>query len=133
MPLHLSRVAYGCDSLTVLEAALNARGTGGRARLTTRYRPKRADEIVGGSLYWIIAHKIVARSPIIGFADSGDGRTDIVIGAQAIPVMARPRRSHQGWRYLEDVDVPADLADGAEGSETLPSDMRDTLSSLGLV
>jgi hypothetical protein len=133
MPLHLSRVAYGCDSLAMLEARLGTRGDGAQARLTTRYRPKRAEEIAGGSLYWIIAHKIVARSPSIWFADADGGRTDIVIAARAIPVLARPRRSHQGWRYLEDADKPVDLADGAEGADTLPGSMRDELATLGLV
>jgi hypothetical protein len=48
-------------------------------------------------------------------------------------VLARPRRSHQGWRYLEDADKPVDLADGAEGADTLPGSMRDELAKLGLV
>jgi hypothetical protein len=131
MPLHLTKIAYGCSSLAVLEARLAARGT--EARLTTRYRPKRADEIDGGSLYWIIAHRIVARSPILRFDEAEGGRTDIVIAAQAIPVMARPRRAHQGWRYLDGADAPPDLADAGEGAAAMPAELRDELSALGLV
>jgi hypothetical protein len=131
MPLHLTKIAFGCASLSVLEERLASRGS--EARLTTRYRPKRADEIVGGSLYWIIAHRIVARSPILRFDDAEGGKTDIVIAAQAITVLARPRRAHQGWRYLEDSDAPLDLADAGDGAATMPPELRDSLSALGLV
>lgn len=140
MALHLSRVAYGCDSLSALQARLDAHaamatasGLPATARLTTRYRPKRADEIIGGSLYWIIAHRIVARSPVLGFAEADGGRTDIIVAAEAIPVMAQPRRSHQGWRYLEEADRPRDLGEGGSGAELLPDALRDDLSAIGLV
>ncbi len=132
MPLHLTKIAFGCASLAVLEERLAARGS--EARLTTRYRPKRADEIAGGSLYWIIAHRIVARSPILRFDDAEDGKkTDIVIGARAIPVMARPRRAHQGWRYLDAADAPIDLSEADDGAAAMPPELRDSLSALGLV
>lgn len=131
MPLHLTKIAFGCASLAVLESRLAARGS--EARLTTRYRPKRADEIAGGSLYWIIAHRIVARSPILRFDDAEGGRTDIVIAARAIPVLAQPRRAHQGWRYLAVEDAPADLDSAGADMAAMPADLRDELASLGLV
>jgi hypothetical protein len=131
MPLHLTKIAYGCDSLAFLESRLAARGE--EARLTTRYRPKREGEMAGGSLYWIIAHRIVARSPILRFDEAEGGRTDIVIAAKAIPVLARPRRAHQGWRYLADSDAPPDLTGIGSGIEQLPAGMREELGSLGLV
>lgn len=131
MPLHLTKIAYGCDSLAFLESRLAARGE--EARLTTRYKPKRDAEIAGGSLYWIIAHRIIARSPILRFDEAEGGRTDIVIAARAIPVMPRPRRAHQGWRYLPDSDAPPDLAGMGSGIEELPAEMREELGSLGLV
>lgn len=132
MPLHLTKIAFGCPSLAFLEERLAARGA--EARLTTRYRPKRADEIIGGSLYWIIAHRIVARSPILRFDEAEDGKkTDIVIEARAIPVMARPRRAHQGWRYLDGADAPLDLSAAGEGAAEMPTELRDELSTLGLV
>lgn len=131
MPLHLTKIAYGCDSLAILQSRLDARGE--EARLTTRYKPKREAEIAGGSLYWIIAHRIVARSPILRFDEAEGGRTDIVIAAHAIPVLPRPRRAHQGWRYLPDSDAPPDLAGMCSGIEELPAEMREELGSLGLV
>ncbi len=131
MPLHLTKIAFGCNSLTYLAERLAMRGE--EVRLTTRYRPKRADEIVGGSLYWIIANRLVARSPILKFEPSADGRTEIVIAAKAIPVMPVPRRVHQGWRYLEAADAPRDLADLEGDAADLPDDVRDTLQALGLI
>lgn len=135
MPLHLTKIAFRCDSVAILDERLAARGSasGGEARLTTRYRPKRADELAGGSLYWIIAHRIVARSPILRFEEAEGGRTDIVIAATAIPVLARPKRAHQGWRYLGAQDAPPDVGGDDSGSDALPDGLREELSVLGLV
>lgn len=140
MPLHLTKIAFGCDHLSVLSDRLSSRGgiNGGEAWLTTRYRPKRADEIAGGadghgSLYWIIAHRIVARSPILRFDEAEGGRTNIVIAAETIPVVPLPKRAHQGWRYLADEDAPADLAGLGGDAEAMPQAMRAMLGDLGLV
>jgi hypothetical protein len=131
LALHLTKIAFGCDSLAFLDERLRARGS--EARLTTRYRPKRAEEITGGSLYWIIAHRIVARSPILRFADAEGGKTDIVIEARTIPVLAKPKRAHQGWRYLSGEDAPPDLADMGSGTEAMPDDLLNELGGLGLI
>jgi hypothetical protein len=130
MPLHLTKIAFGAQHLSHLQDALAARGP--EARLTTRYRPKRDAEIAGGSLYWIIAHRIVARSPIFAFETRGDGRTDIVIEARAIPVRPYPRRAHQGWRYLNDSDAPPDLGSGDAVGDPLPPAMVAALAEIGL-
>ena len=127
----MTKIAFGCESLAVLNDRLATRG--GEAHLTTRYRPKRAEEMVGGSLYWILASRLVARSPILRFEEAEGGKTAIVIAAHAIPVMPVPRRAHQGWRYLDAADAPPDLADVGDGAAQLPEDMRDALASLGLV
>ena len=131
MPLHLTKIAYGCPSLAYLEERLAARGA--EAVLTTRNRPRRDAELAGGSLYWIIAHKIVARSPIIRLDTLEDKRTGIIIEPRTILVETRPRRAHQGWRYLEDADAPPDFAAlGGEG-DPMPPELRDELMALGLV
>ena len=137
MPLHLTKIAFGCDSLSLLQARLAARGE--LALLTTRYRPKREAEMVGGSLYWIIAHRIVARSPILRFEEAEDKRTAIVIAARAIAVRPYPRRAHQGWRYLADADAPPDLGadmvveDADATASQLPAAMEEELAELGLI
>ncbi len=131
MPLHLTKIAYGAESLAHLQAALAARAP--NPRLTTRYRPKRDGEITGGSLYWIIAHKIVARSAIIAFETRADGKTDIVIESLARPVRPYPRRAHQGWRYLEHGSAPPDLSAGEVEGDELPDELRAALAELDLL
>lgn len=129
--LHMTRVAFGCSSLDDLVARLAARGE--IVRLTTRYRPKRHAELVGGSLYWILKHRLIGRSEILGFEDAEGGKTDIVIRGQVIPVIALPRRAHQGWRYLEANDAPANLGDVTGGADALPAALAGELSAMGLL
>ncbi|MFP5396544.1 MAG: DUF1489 family protein [Alphaproteobacteria bacterium] len=137
MPLHLTKVAYGAASLDDMRAWFANRGK--IARLTTRYLPKRFEEILpkdgepGGSLFWIHKHQLVLRSPILGFEEAEGGRTNIVISTELIQVHPRPKRAHQGWRYLEDSDAPVDLGSGEEPGEALPSDLAGELARLGLV
>jgi hypothetical protein len=131
MALHLTKVAFGAASLDDLFAWFESRGS--EAFLTTRYLPKRHAEIVeGGSLFWILKHQLVARSPILRFAEAEGGKTHIVIDTRTVRVMPRPCRAHQGWRYLADADAPRDLDEAAAG-EMLPADLAGELSRLGLV
>lgn len=137
--LHLTKVAVGCADIETLARRMAARvAADGEAFIFTRYRPKRADEMAGGSLYWIIRHALVARQAILGFDEAADGegrpRIRIRLGADVVPVIPRPRRAHQGWRYLRPDDAPPDLAAAADsGAEALPPALLSTLSSLGLV
>jgi hypothetical protein len=51
-----------------------------------------------------------------------------------IPVRAKPKRAHQGWRYLEDADAPADLDGGeADDLDAMPVALMSELTKLGLV
>ena len=129
--LHLTKVAFGCTSLDDLSERIEARGD--VVRLTTRYRQKRHTEIIGGSLFWILKHKLVGRSEIIGFDDAEGGKTDIVIKARVIATIAQPKRAHQGWRYLEAANAPRDLGDGAEGADELPAALAGELAAMGLL
>ena len=61
MPLNISKVAVGCASLDALRARQAQRLADGVVPIVTRFRPKRADELVGGSIYWIVKHRIAAR------------------------------------------------------------------------
>ena len=130
--LHISKVAFGCGSVEDLDRRLDARALAGEVTVTTRYRPKRADELGGGSLYWILKHQLVARSGIVGFAES-DGRCVIRLAAGLVPVRAYPKRAHQGWRYLPGDDVPADLADGACELGDMPPALISELAALALI
>lgn len=120
-------------SVPELVAAVARRAQGGRIFMTTRYRPKRYEEIVGNSLYWIIKHQLVARANLIGFEEAEGGRTDIILEAKVIPVVPYPRRAHQGWRYLSPEDAPPDLASDDAGINQLPDDMIAALAEAGLV
>lgn len=137
MALHLTKVAYGATSLDDMRAWFSGRGK--VARLTTRYLPKRFEEILpkdgepGGSLFWIHKHQLVLRSPILGFEEAEGGRTNIVIANELIQVHPRPKRAHQGWRYLEAKDAPLDLGAGDEAEEALPGHLAGELARLGLV
>jgi hypothetical protein len=129
--LHLTKVAFGCTSLEHLAERLELRGD--FVRLTTRYRPKRYEEIIGGSLFWILKHKLVGRSEIVAFDDAEGGKTDIVIKARVIATVAQPKRAHQGWRYLEAANAPRDLGEGAEGADELPAALAGELAAMGLI
>lgn len=131
MPLHLTKVAFGAKSLDDMDAWFATQGD--EALLTTRYLPKRHAELVGGSLFWIFKHQLVARSPILRFAEAEGGKTHIVIAAQMIAVHPLPRRAHQGWRYLADSDAPRDLAEGESAQDVMPGKLAGELARLGLV
>jgi hypothetical protein len=134
MPLHLTKVAFGCESFEQLRARLDGRALQGSFHLTTRYLPKRHEEIVeGGSLFWIVKHQLVARSPILGFGEAEGGKVAIQLDPRAIIVQARPKRAHQGWRYLENGDAPADLDDAAGGVAELPPELAGKLAGMGLL
>lgn len=137
MPLHMTKIAFSAESPADLrqwlESHAGANGGGGEARLTTRYVPKRQDEMVGGSLYWIYEHALIGRSPILGFEQRDDGRWHIRLEPRLIPVVTKPKRAHQGWRYLTDEDAPRDLGDGETAGDAMPPKLARELAKLGLV
>ena len=134
-PLHLTKVAFGAASLDVLVERLRARAEAGPVELTTRYLPKRHEEVAGaGSLFWIVKHQLVARSLILGFGDAEGGRVSIRLAPELVLVQARAKRAHQGWRYLEAADAPLDLGGGdADGLAALPAGLQGALAELALI
>jgi hypothetical protein len=48
-------------------------------------------------------------------------------------VEPRPYRAFQGWRYLQDKDVPRDLDRAAPGAKNMPEALRRELRELGLL
>src|SRR3546814_9958726 len=58
-------------------------------------------------------HRIIGRSPLLGFTDAPGDRIWIRLEPRLISVRSQVRRAHQGWRYLADEDAPPDL-DGHE-------------------
>jgi hypothetical protein len=132
--LNITKVAVGCTSLDMLAERIAARAQNCVAEVTTRYRPTRHVELIGGSLFWIIKHRLVARQEIVGFEEMTDAKRWIIrVDARLVPVRPHPRRAHQGWRYLDGRDAPPDF-DSAEGDlAALPQAVRDELAALALI
>jgi hypothetical protein len=132
--LHITKVAYGQTSLSMLVDTVSRRAVNGEIMMTTRYLPKRHKEILeGGSLYWIIKHQLVARATILRFQETPEGRHDIVLKARVVAVRGVPRRAHQGWRYLEAADAPADIGEGELAGDPMPADLIGELANLSLI
>lgn len=125
--LHLSKVAVGCPDVATL-ARLQRERWGEAPCSLTRYMPKRAAELAGGSLYWIIAHRLVARQPITGLAmvDTEWGpKCRIGLAGPPLPVRPLPCRAHQGWRYLGPGHAPPDIGEAAGAAELPPTMVRE--------
>ncbi|MDB5640973.1 MAG: hypothetical protein JWN07_290 [Hyphomicrobiales bacterium] len=105
---------------------------------TTRMVPKRGEELLdGGSLYWVIKGQVSARQilrEIRPFTDpDGISRCHLVLEPAVIPVMPRPCRPFQGWRYLKVEEAPRDLGDDGGDIMDMPEDLRRELRDLGLL
>lgn len=130
----MSKVAFSCASIDTLRRRLEARVRDGVVPVVTRFRPTRADELVGGSLYWIVKQRIAARQTILGFDfRKSDRKTIIRLDPELVAVRATAKRGHQGWRYLSAADAPPDLGDGADGLDSLPPDLAGKLAVLALI
>lgn len=146
MPLHLLKLCVGPATIDELEARIahnqaEARRIGESPITfhTTRMVPKRLSEIAGqGSIYWVMKGSIICRQaisaiePVTG-AD-GIGRCRLVLSPEVMPVIPRPCRPFQGWRYLEQRDAPIDLDKLSMGDLTsMPESLRRELAALGLL
>jgi hypothetical protein len=144
MPLlHLIKLCVGCESLIDLAQSQKKRLQQKRAKgqkpeliHITRMTPRRAEEILnGGSLFWVIKGQIAARQTLLAFREvkkNGVRHCGLVYDKELVPVVARPRRAFQGWRYLEDSDAPPDLA-RIKGAKGLPEALQRELAALGLL
>ena len=146
MPLHLLKLAVGCESVKDLKgwvaeriATAKKKGLPQHHIHVTRMTPKRTEEILaGGSLYWVIRGEIAARETIIAiepFRDrDGIGRCRLVMQPKVIAVSPRPMRPFQGWRYLTQDAAPSDLGKAAAATvAAMPEPMRRELRDLGLL
>ena len=132
--LNISKVAVGCGSFEALRTRQESRRAGGVVPIVTRFMPKRAGELVGGSIFWIVKHRITARQTILGFAEREEDRRAIIqLDPLLVPVRARPKRAHQGWRYLSPDDAPPDLDGDDDGLAMLPPELVARLAGLALI
>ena len=93
MPLHMTKIAYRSGSLENLRKWVEA---GEEAHMTTRYLPKRHEEMIGGSLYWILEHAIVAS---IG-GNAGTQTMAVSVRALAMNQLTRSNTRRILWREL---------------------------------
>ena len=131
--LHLTKVAVGCRDVAALERRIAGRAVSGEVRVVTRMKPRRMEELIGGSLYWIVKHRLVACHQILRFEDRPDGRLDIVCSESLQAVPPRAKRAHQGWRYLEAADAPKPGDNDDTGIGLLPPLLYGKLSALALL
>ncbi len=96
MPLHLTKVAFGCRTVEAVVKRVAARTHGGEMRVVTRMRPKRMEELIGGSLHWIVKHRLIGRQTILRFEDRKDGRIDIVWSGELELIPADPQARPPG-------------------------------------
>ncbi len=140
MPLHMLKMAVGCDSVEDLAEWQANRILRGEPLIhRTRNFPKRGEEILaGGSLYWIIKGQVRVRQRITALETVTDGEGGRFCGIYLAPELVRtilkPARPMQGWRYLPPEDAPLDR-DPAHKDETeeMPQAMVKELRSLGLM
>jgi hypothetical protein len=144
MPLHLIKLCVGAESIQDLEEWIDQRiaerRKSGERTLSlhvTRMTPKRVDELLGGgSLFWVIRGLVAARQElrdIETYTDAdGIGRCRLWMDPMVTPVLPRPYRPFQGWRYLTAKDAPPDLA-GRSAIAEMPEAMRRELTGLGLL
>ncbi len=145
MALHILKMCVGVDEVEQLvewqarrREEYAARGEEPVNRHYTRHVPRRATEIEdGGSLYWIMKGFVRARQRIIRIdvlRDLVDGkRCAFVLGPELVRTELQARRPHQGWRYLEPKDAPADLPVSSYRDDALPPEMAAELRQLGLI
>ncbi|WP_158815055.1 DUF1489 family protein [Methylocapsa sp. S129] len=144
MALHLIKLCVGAESIEDLEewiaeriAERRKRGERQLSLHVTRMAPKRGAELLdGGSLYWVIRGQVAARQElkdIETFMDAdGIGRCRLWMQPQVTPVLPRPYRPFQGWRYLAAKDAPPDLRGRGDVAD-MPEALRRELSGLGLL
>lgn len=143
MTLHMIKLCVGVETIGeledwIVEKRRRAGRADGRHVHITRMMPKRAEALLdGGSLYWVIKGQLSCRQSLVdvqSFTDSeGIGRCRLVLDPVVVPVLPRPYRPFQGWRYLEHDDAPTDLGDASATVQALPEDMRRELVALGLL
>ena len=140
--LHLLKLSVGTRDPADLRAWQAARAVDEPPlRHRTRMRPKRAAEIAdGGSIYWVIAGRLLVRQRVLDIVDDvwddGSSCAGILLDPALVEVEARPVQPFQGWRYLSPEAAPGDLAARLAGvaiDPDLPDEMRRQLRDLCLL
>jgi hypothetical protein len=139
--LHIAKLAVGVRDIDHIRALQAERlRTSPPLRHRTRNFPRRGNEVLdGGSLYWVISGSMLARQRILDIVE--DERDDLtpctsfILDHCVVPLIGRPTRPFQGWRYLSAEAAPADLDESvmAMGEDMLPPVLRRELRALCLI
>ena len=119
MPPRISSRPRNLEAFFKLAASWHKHGA--LAGLWTTRRPKRIDDLRGGSVYLAVKGETVFRMPFVGIERVGDFAPHadeewhdawaIVCRPETILVEARRVYRLQGWRYLAPEDAPADIGE----------------------
>lgn len=140
MALHLIKLSVGTEDIEDLRNWQAGRLKRHKAIWHgTRMMPRRREEILqgGGSIYWVIRGVLQVRQRILDIESDHDeeGRAfaRIVLDPELVPVVPRPHRPFQGWRYLDEKAAPLDLGRAEKGEGHLPPEMLAELRQLGIL
>ena len=113
--LHIAKLAVGVRDVDHLRAIQTERLlTNPPLRHRTRNFPRRGDDVLnGGAIYWVISGSMLARQRILDIVpDQREDQTPctaLILDPEIMPLVGRPTRPFQGWRYLAPEAAPADL------------------------
>ena len=137
--IHLVKLCVGAEKVEDLlswQKNPRAKGPDGLPRHVTRMWPKREDEVLNGSLYWVFKGVVLARQRILRLDEviGADGirRCGIVLDADVRRTEAAPKRPFQGWRYLRPEDAPRDLSPVRADETPLPAALSRALADIGV-
>ena len=88
-------------------------------------------------MYWVIAGTMMARQRIWTSSRTGattGACTGLILDPELVPLVGRPTRPFQGWRYLDpDARHPTCRQWACSGLEALPAALRHELRALCLL
>ena len=114
VPVHLLRPfvrwPLAAPTLPAVTAYVEERRRrGGVIGTWTARHPRRAEELAGGSVFFVRSGRTLFRLGIEDIAVTRTGMTRIAMTPFVYPVVAKRVGMVRGWRYLEERDAPADL------------------------
>ncbi len=139
MSLHLIKLSVGSVDYESMRRwqAQRLKATGRLFHRTRMMPRRRAELLLGGSIYWVVRGHVVARQLLVDIEPviDAEGRPDnhLMLDPRLVATVPRPHRPFQGWRYLTTKGVPPDLADLPEGAQDMPPAMAAELHALGLL
>ena len=139
MAIHIVKLAVGVEDVDHLKLLQTKRCVdNGILFHSTRNSPRRSDELInGGSIYWVIKKFIRVRQKIINvekaFNQKGRPVCHFILDCSLIKTELKEFKPFQGWRYLEDADIPADMPINETDEKPMPVSLAKELRELGLL